>query len=88
MKLKLDFTSNTILQIVILGVILYYSWGEKITVVLPIFIGTTYVVYMFTKKVMTSLIMAGVLSYTLLIILYKDHEREFFRNHKNSRTSR
>ena len=50
MKLKLDFTSNTILQIVILGILLYYSWGEKITVVLPVFIGTAYVVYMFTKK--------------------------------------
>ena len=80
MKLKLDFTSNTILQIVILGVLLYFSWGEKITVVLPIFIGTSYVVYMFTKKVMTSLIIAGVMAYTLLIVLYKDHEREFFRN--------
>ena len=80
MKLKLDFTSNTILQIVILGIILYYSWGEKITVVLPVFIGTAYVVYMFTKQMMTSLIMAGVMSYTLLILLYKDHEREFFKN--------
>ena len=80
MKLKLDFTSNTLLQIAILGVILYYSWCEKITVVLPIFVGTAYVVYMFTKKVMTSLIMAGVMAYTLLIILYKDHEREFLRN--------
>ena len=49
--------------------ILYYSWSEKITVVLPIFIGTAYVVYMFTKKVMTSLIMAGVMVYKLLIIL-------------------
>ena len=86
MKLKLDFTSNTILQLIILGVILYYSWGEKITVVLPIFIGTSYVVYMFTKKVMTSLIMAGVMAYTLLIILYKDHEREFFRNHRRENT--
>ena len=80
MKLKLDFTSNTILQFAILGVLLYFSWGEKITVVLPIFIGTSYVVYMFTKKVMTSLIIAGVMAYTLLIVLYKDHEREFFRN--------
>jgi len=26
--------------------------------------------------------MAGVMAYTLLIILYKDHEREFFRNNK------
>ena len=86
MKLKLDFTSNTILQLIILGVILYYSWGEKITVVLPIFIGTSYVVYMFTKKVMTSLIMAGVMAYTLLIILYKDHEREFFRNRRRENT--
>ena len=51
--------------------------GEKITVVLPIFIGTSYVVYMFTKKVMTSLIMAGVM--TTFDNLYKDHEREFFR---------
>ena len=83
MKLKLDFTSNTILQIVILGVLLYFSWGEKITVVLPIFIGTSYVVYMFTKKVMTSLIIAGVMAYTLLIVLYKDHEREFFRNKRH-----
>lgn len=82
MKLKLDFTSNTVLQIVILGVLLYYSWGEKITVVLPVFIGTAYVVYMFTKKMMTSLIMAGVMSYTLLILLYKDHEREFFKKSK------
>ena len=87
MKLKLDFTSNTLLQIAILGVLLYYSWGEKITVVLPIFIGTSYVVYMFTKKVMTSLIMAGGLSYALLIILYKDHEREFFRNHRRENTA-
>ena len=82
MKFKLDLTSNTLLQVVILGVILYFSWGEKITVVLPIFIGTTYVAYMFTKNLMTSLIMAGVMAYTLLIILYKDHEREFFQNHK------
>mgnify|MGYP001472408896 CR=1 FL=1 len=82
MKLKLDFTSNTILQILILGVILYFSWGEKITVVLPIFIGTAYVAYVFTKNIMNSLIMAGVMAYTLLIILYKDHEREFFRNNK------
>ena len=80
MKLKLDFTSYTILQIAILGVLLYFSWREKIKIVLPIFIGTAYVVYMFTKKVMTSLIMAGVMAYTLLIVLYKDHEREFFRN--------
>ena len=87
MKLKLDFTSNTLLQIAILGVLLYYSWGEKITVVLPIFIGTAYVVYMFTKKVMTSLIMAGVMAYTLLIILYKDHEREFFRNCRRENTA-
>ena len=82
MKLKLDFTSNTILQFAILGVLLYFSWGEKIMVVLPIFIGTSYVVYMFTKKVMTSLIIAGVMAYTLLIVLYKDHEREFFRNNR------
>ena len=80
MKLKLDFTSNTILQIAILGVLLYFSWREKIKIVLPIFIGTAYVVYMFTKKIMTSLIMAGIMAYTLLIVLYKDHEREFFRN--------
>ena len=80
MKIKLDFTTNTILQLAILGMILYYSWSEKIKVVLPIFLGTAYIVFMFTKKLMTSLIMAGVLSYTLLIVLYKDHEREFFRN--------
>ena len=86
MKLKLDFTSNTILQFAILGVLLYFSWGEKITVVLPIFIGTSYVVYMFTKKVMTSLIMAGVMAYTLLIVLYKDHEREFFLNKRLEKT--
>ena len=88
MKLKFDFTSNTILQIAILGVILYYSWSEKITVVLPIFIGTAYVVYMFTKKIMISLIMAGVMAYTLLIVLYKDHEREFFRNNRENYTQK
>ena len=84
MKIKLDFTTNTILQLAILGMILYYSWSEKIKVVLPIFLGTAYIVFMFTKKLMTSLIMAGVLSYTLLIILYKDHEREFFRNKREN----
>ena len=78
--MKIDFTTNIILQLVVLGVILYYSWGEKMLVVLPIFIGTTYVAYGFNKNLMTSLIMAAVLSYTLLIVLYKDHQRETFRN--------
>ena len=69
--MKFDFTTNTILQVAVLGIVLYYSWGEKIQIVLPIFIGTTYVAFTFTKNVMNSLIMASVLSYTLLIILFK-----------------
>ena len=80
MKLNIDFTTNTILQLVVLGVIVYYSWGENLTVVLPLFVGVSYVAYTFTKNIMVSLIMAAVLSYTLLIVLYKDHHREFFRN--------
>ena len=78
--MKIDFTTNTILQLAVLGVIIYYAWSEKMLVVLPIFIGTAYVAYTFNKNIMTSLIMAAVISYTLLIILYKDHKKEMFRN--------
>jgi len=80
MKIDIKFNTNTILQLIVLAVILYYSWGEKLNVVLPLFIGVSYVAFTFTKKVLTSLIMAGIVSYTLLIILYKDHQREFFKN--------
>lgn len=84
--MKIDITTNTILQLVVLGVILYYAWSENTMVVVPIFVGTTYVAYTFNKNLMTSLIMAAVISYTLMIVLYKDHRREMFRNQKVEKT--
>jgi hypothetical protein len=37
---------------------------------------------------MISLIMAGVMGYTLMIVLYKDHERDFFRNNRETYTQK
>ena len=82
--MKLKITSNTLLQIAILLMIAYFVKGEKIMVVLPIFVGTTYISHMFVKDILKSLVMSSVLSYTLLIVLYKDHYREYFTKRQNS----
>jgi len=87
MKFAFNFNTNTLLQLAVLGVILYYSWGEHLAVVLPTFVGISYVAYTFTKNIMTSLIMAAVISYTLLVVLYKDHQREFFNNKRTHHTT-
>ena len=79
----MKLTSNSILQFLIIGLILYFMKDENVVVILPILAGTTYIAYTFTKDIMTSFIMALVLSYTLLILLYKRYES--FHGHNNNK---
>ena len=66
-------TSNTFLQILIIALLTYFFKNENIVVVLPILVGTTYIAYTFSKDILNALIMGMVLSYSLLILLYKNY---------------
>ena len=76
----MKLTSNTFLQILIIALLTYFFKNENIVVVLPILVGTTYIAYTFSKDILNSLIMGMVLSYSLLILLYKNYNSKNNQN--------
>ena len=76
----MKLTSNTFLQILIIALLTYFFKNENIVVVLPILVGTTYIAYTFSKDILNALIMGMVLSYSLLILLYKNYNAKHNRN--------
>ena len=67
--MKIDF--NSLLNIIIIIILGFLLLKEGDIIVLPILCGTFLISYSFTRDVLNSLVLSTLLSYTLLILLYK-----------------
>ena len=80
--------TNNILSVFLIIVISYLIFQENDMKIYPVMVGVGIISYGFTKNIITSLLLSTLLSYSLVVLLYKNYKKSILEKMTNRQTKK